>query len=52
MAMVYYQVILILKTLGELYGKVPEIWKRMADDHGYVNSNYGYQWGRNSQLRL
>ena len=39
-----------IKTLGKLYGKIPPIWKRMADDHGNVNSNYGYQWGRNSQL--
>ena len=38
------------KKLGELYGKVPEIWKRMADDNGKVNSNYGYQWERNGQL--
>jgi len=37
-------------TLGDIYGKVPEIWKRMADDKGYVNSNYGYQWERNKQL--
>ena len=35
-----------IEKLGELYGKVPEIWKRMADDHGYVNSNYGQQWQR------
>ena len=35
-----------IEKLGEIYGKVPEIWKRMADDHGYVNSNYGYQWQR------
>jgi len=39
-----------INKLGELYGKVPEIWKIMADDHGNVNSNYGYQWARNSQL--
>ena len=39
-----------IKRLGDLYGKVPEIWKRMADDNGKVNSNYGYQWERNSQL--
>ena len=32
--------------LGDLYGKVPEIWKRMADRQGNVNSNYGYQWQR------
>ena len=39
-----------VSTLGEIYGKVPEIWKRMADSKGQVNSNYGYQWERNSQL--
>ena len=39
-----------IKKLGKLYGKVPEIWKRMADAHGNVNSNYGWQWGRNSQI--
>ena len=38
------------KKLGELYGKVPEIWKRMADGKGNVNSNYGWQWERNNQL--
>ena len=35
-----------IKKLGEIYGFVPEIWKHMADDWGYVNSNYGYQWQR------
>ena len=35
-----------IKKLGELYGKVPAIWKRMADEQGNVNSNYGYQWQR------
>ena len=39
-----------IKVLGEIYGKVPEIWKRMADAKGYVNSNYGYQWSRNDQI--
>ena len=39
-----------IKMLGEIYGKIPEIWKRMANDEGYVNSNYGYQWERNNQL--
>ena len=39
-----------IKALGDIYGKVPEIWKRMADSEGKVNSNYGYQWERNSQL--
>ena len=39
-----------ISTLGEIYGKVPEIWKRMANGRGQVNSNYGYQWERNEQL--
>ena len=39
-----------IKKLGELYGKVPAIWKRMADVDGNVNSNYGWQWQRNQQL--
>ena len=29
--------------LEDIYGKVPEIWKRMADEDGHVNSNYGWQ---------
>ena len=37
-----------IKKLGELYGKVPEIWKRMADKNGNVNSNYGWQWQRDA----
>ena len=41
-----------IAKLGELYGKVPEIWKRMADKHGNVNSNYGWQWERTSQLDI
>ena len=32
--------------LGDIYGKVPEIWKRMANEVGRVNSNYGWQWQR------
>ena len=39
-----------INKLGELYGKVPEIWKRMADKEGFVNSNYGWQWKREDQL--
>ena len=39
-----------IKKLGKIYGKVPEIWKRMADSDGNVNSNYGWQWKRNNQL--
>ena len=36
--------------LGQLYGKIPPIWERMADGDGVVNSNYGYQWQRRDQL--
>jgi len=39
-----------IKKLGEIYGTVPMIWKRMADNEGNVNSNYGYQWQRNDQI--
>ena len=39
-----------ISKLGEIYGKIPEIWKRMADSDGNVNSNYGWQWGRNNQI--
>jgi len=39
-----------ISKLGELYGKVPPIWERMADESGNVNSNYGYQWKRMDQL--
>ena len=39
-----------ISRLGKLYGKVPAIWKRMADAEGNVNSNYGWQWNRNGQL--
>ena len=35
-----------IKNLGKIYGKVPPIWERMADEFGNVNSNYGYQWQR------
>ena len=38
------------EKLGEIYGKVPEIWKRMEDNSGNVNSNYGWQWKRYGQL--
>ena len=41
-----------ISKLGEIYGKVPEIWKRMADSDGNVNSNYGWQWGRNDQIDM
>lgn len=39
-----------IKKLGKIYGKIPQIWRHMADDEGYVNSNYGYQWQRNEQI--
>ena len=39
-----------IHKLSDIYCKVPEIWKRMADPDGKVNSNYGYQWDRNGQL--
>ena len=39
-----------ISKLGEIYGKIPPIWKRMADEDGNVNSNYGWQWKRNEQL--
>ena len=36
--------------LGDIYGKVPEIWQRMVDSNNEVRSNYGWQWERNHQL--
>ena len=39
-----------IDALGEIYGKVPEIWKRMANARGMVNSNYGWQWKRQNQI--
>ena len=36
--------------LGEIYGKIPPIWSRMANSEGKVNSNYGHQWQRNDQI--
>ena len=39
-----------ISELGKIYGKIPEIWKRMADSKGNVNSNYGWQWLRNNQI--
>jgi len=39
-----------IKKLGDIYGKVPAIWERMADSEGYVNSNYGWQWQRQDQI--
>ena len=39
-----------INKLGELYGKIPPIWERMADSDGNVMSNYGWQWQRNNQI--
>ena len=39
-----------ISKLGDIYGKIPEIWKRMANEFGEVNSNYGWQWNRNYQI--
>lgn len=39
-----------IEKLGEIYGKIPQIWTEMADWRGNVNSNYGWQWDRNDQL--
>ena len=36
--------------LGEIYDTIPQIWYKMADAAGKVNSNYGWQWGRNNQI--
>jgi len=39
-----------IKKLGQIYGKIPPIWERMADSKGNVMSNYGWQMYRNDQL--
>jgi len=39
-----------IKALGEIYGKIPPIWERMADKDGNVNSNYGWQMQREEQM--
>jgi len=39
-----------IKALGDIYGKIPPIWTKMADEDGNVNSNYGWQLVRNDQL--
>ena len=39
-----------VEKLGEIYGLVPKIWEKMADENGEVNSNYGAQWERGYQL--
>jgi len=39
-----------IDKLGEIYGKIPPIWEKMADSNRNVNSNYGWQWQRNNQI--
>ena len=39
-----------IDTLGSIYGKIPSIWQKMANEDGKVNSNYGAQWERGWQL--
>ena len=39
-----------ISKLGELYGKVPEIWKRRTDVNRFVKYNDCWQWKRNNQL--
>ena len=39
-----------VSKLGDIYGKVPKIWTKMANELGQVNSNYGAQWERRGQL--
>ena len=39
-----------IQKLGDIYGKIPPIWKKMANQWGFVNSNYGWQWNRKDQL--
>ena len=39
-----------ISKLGTIYGKIPPIWVKMANNKGLVNSNYGWQWQRNNQL--
>ena len=43
--MVFDLAITTYLSLGEIYGKIPQIWKRMADQDGNVNSNYGMAVG-------
>ena len=35
---------------AEEIAKYAKIWYNHMDERGYVNSNYGWQWGRNDQL--
>jgi thymidylate synthase len=36
---------------AEEISKRAKIWANMMDENGNVNSNYGYQWRRNDQLK-
>ena len=29
-------------NVNDIPGKVPEIWKQVSDEHGYIHSNYGW----------
>ena len=40
-----------ITKLGKIYGKIPPIWIKMADENGNVLSNYGWQWKRQGQLQ-
>ena len=36
-------------SVHDIPGKIPEIWKQVSDDTGYINSNYGYLvWHENN----
>ena len=39
-----------IDTLKKIYGKIPPIWEKMADNFRMVRSNYGWQWSRGGQL--
>ena len=39
-----------ISKLGSIYGKIPPIWVKMANNKGKVNSNYGWQWQRENQI--
>ena len=40
-----------ITKLGKIYGKIPPIWIKMADENGNVLSNYGWQWKRQGQIQ-
>jgi len=37
--------------LGYIYGKIPKIWKNIANEYGEVNSNYGSYWFYDNQYK-